>query len=147
MLFVLDNRNTCRTEKFEDVLASPHSLDNAESLSDHGYCSVRAENTCSTSQKTMALDYSYTATKIDIEDLSLTNQQSVENLLSVSDKREISISIEKQLTQLSKVGHSIVFDNKQETLFERNWFKELVEEMKTRCPELLEILLCAVGKC
>jgi hypothetical protein len=48
---------------------------------------------------------------------------------------------------LSKVGHSILFKNNPEELSERNWFRDVLDEMNRKRPELLEVLLCAVGKC
>ena len=73
----------------------------------------------------------------------------MEILLTVfeSDKSDMSNKIDQQLTQLSKVGHSILFKNNPEELSERNWFRDVLDEMNRKRPELLEVLLCAVGKC
>ena len=117
-------------DKSIDILASPAwPVDDSETRKDiffdHGYSSVSKD-----------------------KDISVSPLP-VENLLTVSEseKSDLSNKIDQQLTQLSKVGHSILFKNTTEGLSERNWFRDVLDEMNRKCPELLEVLLCAVGKC
>jgi hypothetical protein len=73
----------------------------------------------------------------------------VENLLIVSEseKSDLSNKIYQQLTQLSNVGHSILFKNNPEERSERNWFRDVLDEMNRKCPELLEVHFCTSPCC
>ena len=67
----------------------------------------------------------------------------MENLLTVSEseKSDLTNKIDQQLTQLSKVGPSILFKYNPEELSERKWFRDVLDEMNRKCPVLLEVLL------
>ncbi|XP_021372807.1 uncharacterized protein LOC110462891 [Mizuhopecten yessoensis] len=54
-------------------------------------------------------------------------------------------SIGKQLQSVCKPGHSLLFNKDPGDLMEKNWFTEIILEMKRICPDFLSLLSCAVG--
>jgi hypothetical protein len=144
---------------FSDISDDKNSATNtslcsgkSETLYDHGY-SVSKDKSIdilasptwpvdiSETRKDIFFDHGYSSVSKD-KDISVSPLP-VENLLTMSEseKSDLTNKIDQQLTQLSKVGHSILFKNNPEELSERNWFRDVLDEMNRKCPELLEVLL------
>lgn len=51
-----------------------------------------------------------------------------------------------KLIDVSSFGRSILFRKKSDELSQKHWFLDSIQEMEEKCPELLEISVCSIGK-
>ena len=54
-------------------------------------------------------------------------------------------TIDSTWQSVSKQGNSILFQRHPRHLYSNSWYADIVEEMESKCPDLLHVLASAIG--